>query len=191
MGQKVSVHEALHGFEFSPTGRQRVSVHESLHDLRTLTKYEEPRTPFVEVAPEQFEAALQKHPNIASIDSDRDYNGKRTFLSPDGKAGYALHHSGELNHVFSMQPGLGAHAVQDSLTRGASHLSCFDGKLPEYYKRFGFQEQRREKNWTPGGPDVVYMTHPGVAKSEGPVSLEEIRQHLLHGLRDVLKKHGQ
>lgn len=110
-----------------------------------------------EVHPHEFETAISKHPNQASLDSPRDYTNKRTFLAADGSSGYALKPDGELNHVFSLKPGHGAHAVQHALQNGARHLSAFDGKLPQYYSQFGFKEYRREKNWTPGQPDVVFM----------------------------------
>lgn len=94
-----------------------------------------PSPAYTEVAPETFEAAISKHPNQESLDNPRDYTGKRTFLDQEGASGYALK-GGELNHVFSLRSGLGEHAVRHAI---------------------GFQEQRREKNWTPGQPDVVYM----------------------------------
>lgn len=172
---------------------QRVSVHEQLHDLHGFVKH---GFSFTEVHPDQFEAALLKHPNIASIDPERDYTNKRTFLSSDGQAGYALRNDGELNHVFSMKPGLGAEAVKHSISNGAKHLSAFDGKLPKYYQQFGFQEHHREANWTPGQPDVVYMqlgappkealpsTHP----SKANMTKNEIRSALAQTLRAVLSK---
>jgi hypothetical protein len=48
--------------------------------------------------------------------------------------------------------------VQSAIERGASKLDCFDGFLPAYYERFGFVETERVPNWTPGEPDVVFMS---------------------------------
>jgi GGDEF domain-containing protein len=113
---------------------------------------------YSEVQPEHFESAISKHPNQASLDTKRSYEGKRTFLSHDGQSGFALKGDGEICHVFSMTPGHGAHAMQHAIAQGGKHLNAFDGKLADYYKRFGFQETHREPNWTPGGPDVVFMS---------------------------------
>ena len=30
-------------------------------------------------------------------------------------------------------------------------------ELKTFYEQFGFKEFKREANWTPGGPDNVYM----------------------------------
>lgn len=110
-----------------------------------------------EVSPHEFESAISKHPNQASLDSPRHYTNKRTFLSSTDTSGYALKPDGELNHVFSLTPGEGSHAVKHAINNGAKHLSAFDGKLPIYYSKFGFNEYKREPNWIPGHPDVVYM----------------------------------
>lgn len=120
---------------------------------------------FHEVPPNRFEEMVAKHPNQHSLDNPRTYDSKRTFLADDGSAGYALHSSGEINHVFSFVKGHGAHAVRDAVRRGGKHLTAFDGILPSYYKKFGFIETGREANWTPGGPDVVFMALP-TQKSE-------------------------
>lgn len=121
---------------------------------------------FRPVPSEEFESALSKLPDKSSIDTTRDYTDKRTFLSNDGLSGYALKADGELNHVFSLRPGMGAFAVKHAIQNGAKHLTCFDGFLPKYYSQFGFKEHVREQNWTPGGPDVVHMKLE-VQKAEG------------------------
>ena len=65
---------------------------------------------------------------------------------------------GELCGVFSTVKGRGDAIMRDALTAGAVRLDCFDGYLPGFYARHGFRETHREENWTPGGPDVVYMS---------------------------------
>jgi len=90
---------------------------------------------------------------IEEMPTDADY-----FLSLDGKSGYGVTMNGELVGLFSLVPGRGKDMVQEAIDMdGARRLDCFDGFLPEYYKQFGFVEYMREANWTPGGPDVVYM----------------------------------
>jgi hypothetical protein len=86
-----------------------------------------------------------------------EYSGMKTFLSADGKSGYAIKPDGDLVSVFSTQKGRGDTIVQEDIKNGAVKLDAFDGYLPTLYKKHGFEELKREKNWTPGGPDVVYM----------------------------------
>jgi len=63
----------------------------------------------------------------------------------------------ELVGLWSEVPGQGDFLVSDAVRRGATNLNCFDGYLVELYERHGFKEYRREKNYNPVGPDVVYM----------------------------------
>lgn len=67
---------------------------------------------------------------------------------------------GELCCLWSQRKGVGAFLVRHALNSGAYHLNCFDGGLVAYYKSLGFEEYKREANWTEGGPDVVFMRHP-------------------------------
>lgn len=77
------------------------------------------------------------------------------YLSANGLSGYVLA-GDELIGVFSAERA-GSALVADALARGARRLDCFDGFLVGFYERAGFSVTRREANWTPGGPDVVYM----------------------------------
>ncbi len=88
--------------------------------------------------------------------------GTRYFLWSDGVdyAGYAIRPDGELVYVFSTARGHGDAIVASAIVNGATHLDCFDGYLPSLYARHGFVETARESNWTPGGPDVVWMARP-------------------------------
>jgi hypothetical protein len=143
-------------------GGNLIKADGDIADLKSPPEYRE-------VKPDEFESVISKHPNQSALDQDRDYAGKRTFLAHDNQSGYALHESGDLCHVFSFRPGHGAHAVRHAIANGATTLNAFEGKLPEYYARFGFKESGREKNWTPGGPDVVFMSL-GKAEGDQPAS---------------------
>lgn len=81
----------------------------------------------------------------------------RTFLSPGGKSGFAIKPDGDLINVFSSEKGRGGQLMRDAVEAGPKKLDAFDGYLPKLYKKYGFNELKREANWTPGGPDVVYM----------------------------------
>ncbi len=82
----------------------------------------------------------------------------RFFLSENGRAGYGITAEGTLISVFSLDRGKGNAIVSDAIANGATNLDCFDGYLPTLYARHGFTVTHREANWTPGGPDVVFMS---------------------------------
>ena len=81
----------------------------------------------------------------------------KTFLHPDKKSGFAVKPDGDIVSLFSTQKGRGDKLAQHAKKSGGSKLDAFDGYLPKLYAKHGFKEHKREKNWTPGKPDVVYM----------------------------------
>lgn len=83
-------------------------------------------------------------------------SGYCAFLSTSGRTGFMLTPEGEIQNLFSTEHA-GVAALEQAIREGGTRLDCFDGFLPLFYERFGFREVRREPNWTPGGPDVVYM----------------------------------
>lgn len=108
---------------------------------------------------------------IADATSTFDHvEGTRYFLDDEemtGIVGYAIRPDGELVYVFSTVPGQGAAIVESALANGAVYLDCFEGYLPTFYGRHGFVEVSRVANWTPGEPDVVYMSLPGFESRHG------------------------
>jgi len=106
--------------------------------------------------------------------SESDYvkMGAQTYMTPNGKAGYALTKDKDLISVFSKQPGLGGLGIVSAIRNGAKTLDCYDGKLPQIYRKFGFREKNRgkwdkklaPKDWDYGkfdSPDVVFMEFGG------------------------------
>ncbi len=89
-----------------------------------------------------------------SLDQTR---GIRFYLSQDGLSGFGITKDQELVNLFSPEHGRGHDAVQQAIAQGAEHLNCFDTWLVSFYKKHGFVEYRREANWTPGEPGIVYM----------------------------------
>lgn len=82
----------------------------------------------------------------------------RYYLTSDMQSGFGVDSDGTLIGVFSLVKGRGPEMIRHAVNeRGAVKLDCFDGFLPEYYRQFGFVETERVDNWTPGGPDVVFM----------------------------------
>lgn len=97
-----------------------------------------------------------------------EYQNMKTFLHPDKKSGFAVKPDGDIVSVFSTEKGRGDEIVQHAKREGGKKLDAFDGYLPKLYGKHGFKEYSREKNWTPGAPDVVYMRlHPFAPK--GPL----------------------
>lgn len=111
----------------------------------------------------EFVAARLTNPEIRNATSAEvaDRTGMYRLAIEYGRVvgGYAV----QVNSDFRIElcnlwgPGYGSQLVSDALHNGAEVLDCFDGFLPEFYARHGFVEVTREPNWTPGGPDVVYM----------------------------------
>lgn len=87
-------------------------------------------------------------------------DGMRCYLNSDATAGYVIRADGELTNVFSTRRKQGDDIMRHALADGARRLDCFDGYLVGFYSRHGFEIVRREPNWTPGGPDVVFMALP-------------------------------
>ncbi len=110
----------------------------------------------------------------------------KTYLHNDGKAGYGLKQDGDLVNVFSGVKGRGDDIVTDAKVEGAKKLDAYDGYLPKLYNKHGFEELRREPNWTPKGPDVVYMGLPEhqseIISSWTPEQLKLINQGVLEKL---------
>ena len=82
----------------------------------------------------------------------------RYFLTDDGLSGFGVSGEGEMVGLFSLVRGRGSWLAFRAEAHGATRLDCFDGYLPRFYASLGWREYHREPNWTPGGPDVVYMT---------------------------------
>lgn len=115
-----------------------------------------------------FEFARQASRQIHDATSTFTHeHGTFYVLAHDNRSGFALREDGELVFVFSLVKGRGDQLVAAAVTWGALYLDCFDGYLPTLYARHGFEQVKRVPNWTPGGPDVVYMAQPGYAHRHG------------------------
>lgn len=121
--------------------------------------------PLVEVDSFDFEHAFAyarvARPLIKEATSEFDrIVGCRYFLTEDHFSGFAIRDDGELVYLHSRAYERGDRLVSAAVALGARRLDCFDGYLVDLYGRHGFIEVAREANWTPGGPDVVYMERP-------------------------------
>jgi hypothetical protein len=105
--------------------------------------------------------AWDARPEIAASVTDyRDdtHHSLRPYLSADRQSGFMIA-GDEIVGVFSAVRGRGDALVRDAIAAGGRRLDCFDGYLTRLYYRHGFVVTRRESNWSPGGPDVVWMTY--------------------------------
>lgn len=85
------------------------------------------------------------------------------YLHADGQSGFGLlpnmdGYGYDLVALWSLIPGRGDAMLDYAQSLGATTLDCFDGFLVNYYAVRGWLEYAREKNWTPGEPDVVFMS---------------------------------
>lgn len=88
----------------------------------------------------------------------------KLILTEEKDAGGGITPEGEIINIFSLKKGKGKEIMEKLIEKpGKYKLDCFDKEnceekgLPDYYKKYGFKETRREKNIKNGGPDVVYM----------------------------------
>jgi hypothetical protein len=120
-------------------------------------------------------------------------SGSSVHTVAGGKAGYVLSKEGDIQKLFnnSNMKGIGKELVMDAIVRGGRTLDCFDGFLPKYYKKFGFEVTGRDKfnpkfsspHWNTkehGKPDVVYMKMSAKAlgrftDESGKISRKRIR----------------
>jgi hypothetical protein len=114
-----------------------------------------------------------------SILSPEDYANARLFLTPDGKAGFAILNGNELvslfNHRDSPYRGVSASLVMLGVQEGGRKWENFDTYLSKIYKRLGFKEVGRYpwdeelkvsdwdyetyKKWNNGRPDYLEMEY--------------------------------
>jgi hypothetical protein len=141
---------------------------------------------------DQFHAAIaaakEASPNGAAVTlyDPEDYNHTRNFLTPDGKAGFALRGQ-DIVSVFKHPDSPYSKAAQAAVTRavqeGGRTLDAFDPQLPKLYgdagmkasSRLNWDESQRPPGWRSeaGTPDVVLMhydpSHGPYKPGDGPL----------------------
>ena len=116
---------------------------------------------FRSAAPAEFLAARNQssRPEMFTPHTPEEIASFNLFMNHERTIGAAVTPEGDIQSVFNNSgvKGAGGAAIEEAKARGGNKLDAFDGKLPGIYKAHGFEETKREKNWTPGGADVVYM----------------------------------
>lgn len=104
-------------------------------------------------------AARAASPLVASATSSPEEIGSEGefFVTADGLSGFGIV-DGTLVGLFSLAKGRGSSLIDSATAAGAQKLDCFDGYLSALYRAHGFMETSRVANWTPGAPDVVFMS---------------------------------
>ena len=171
---KISEANSIEAETLVPEGvRYRVLDKKTTKDGHTYIDVEEigfPTRYTAEASGEKFVKALKKARDesemIRNMTSDykspEDFPpGTRFYLSPDETMGFAVKPDGEATALYSTVKGrnVGGLLRNDAVAAGAEKLDAFDkeGFLPRLYQKSGFREYKREPNWTPGEPDVVFM----------------------------------
>jgi hypothetical protein len=117
--------------------------------------------------PERFKASLEKNARAGTLS---DYTlaqlgEMQLFMVKGYDAGYAIKGGNELVNLYNSggaaTKGAGPWLVIHAIEHGVTHGDHYDGFLSGFYKKLGFTEVKREKNWTEGGPDVVYIEWHG------------------------------
>ncbi len=123
-----------------------------------------PTNAFSAVSGEAFRravvAAMTADPQYQSgLSLKESYQGHTCWLGPDTSYGCAIAPDLELVNVFSRVKGGGRRIMAFVTDKWPNlHLNCFDDPhIRRFYHAYGFREVRREPNWTPGGPDVLYL----------------------------------
>lgn len=84
-----------------------------------------------------------------SVDIKPNYAGERTFMTSDGKAGFAIDpKSGEIHSVFKAKGGPPSSVpamLQAAVEQGGKWLNAFDTVLPRFYSYAGFKPVARLK----------------------------------------------
>ncbi|MEE6207235.1 MAG: hypothetical protein VZR95_04185 [Alphaproteobacteria bacterium] len=127
-----------------------------------------------------------------------EYAKMRTFLTDDGKVGFAIKDDGDVVSVFSNNGPRGAadSIMQAATSVGGKKLDAYDTFLPEIYSRHGFKVTSRDpwnnefasktwdkakmRNFNLGEPDVVYMQYDPnyYGGYEAPNSLQNVVNRL-------------
>ncbi len=112
----------------------------------------------------QYAAARLKNPLIAEncatyseLEHVETHEAVRWFGGRANAQGFGITSTGELVGLFSSVAGAGNDLIKHAIREGATYLDCFDGYLPTLYSKHGFVETRRERNYTDGQPDIIFM----------------------------------
>ena len=167
-------------------GRESIAAYAPTEDFKnTVGEFDHQSPTFYEMSPKDadvFRGAIEqsklnnKYGASVGVYSEDEYAKMRTFLTQDGKAGFALK-GNDIVSVFSSpeHKGSASSSLQLAVQEGGRKLDAFDTVLPQIYYENGFKVTGRSRwneeyipdNWNKqtfqkfnnGEPDVVYMVY--------------------------------
>jgi predicted transcriptional regulator len=167
-------------------GRESIAAYAPTEDFKnTVGEFDHQSPTFYEMNPKDadvFRGAIEKSKSnskygaAVGVYSEEEYAKMRTFLTQDGKAGFALK-GNDIVSVFSSpeHKGSASSSLQLAVQEGGRKLDAFDTILPPMYYENGFKVTGRSRwneeyipdNWNKqtfqkfnnGEPDVVYMVY--------------------------------
>jgi len=201
-------------------GRESIAAYTPTEDFKnTVGEFNHKSPTFYEMNPEDADAfkdsieqskSNSKYGAAVGVYSEEEYSKMRTFLTKDGKAGFALKNN-DIVSVFTSPEHKGAASsiLQLAVQEGGRKLDAFDTILPQIYYDNGFKvtgrsawnEEYIPDNWDKktfqdfnnGEPDVVYMvydpeddTHPSV---KSPDQYFEDYDDLIKAQDDAVEKY--
>ena len=135
--------------------------------------------------------------------SPEKYAEMRTFLTDDGKTGFAIRNDGDIVSVFNGGSKGGIDSIMPAATSaGGTKLDAFDTFLPGEYSRHGFKEVGRDvwneqfapdrwdkkamRKFNLGEPDVVYMEYDPAyyGNYQSPNSLQNVVNRLQNNIQE-------
>jgi hypothetical protein len=167
-------------------GRESIAAYTPTEDFKnTVGEFNHKSPTFYEMNPEDADAfkdsieqskSNSKYGAAVGVYSEDEYAKMRTFLTQDGKAGFALK-GNDIVSVFSSpeHKGSASSSLQLAVQEGGRKLDAFDTILPQIYHENGFKVTGRSRwneeyvpdNWDKktfqdfnnGEPDVVFMSY--------------------------------
>lgn len=168
-----------------------LSFNEYTPNMENASRFHKAMSDFKKIAGPTGEQVSQYSPE--------EYAQMRTFLTDDGKAGFAIRPDGDIVSVFKSgqtPKGAGDAIMEAAVSAGGKKLDAYDTFLPEIYSRHGFKEVGRD-TWNPqyapekwnkramkrfnlGEPDIVYMEHDPnyFGNYQSPNSLQNVVNRL-------------
>ena len=129
---------------------------------------------FHEISAKEFISLRNKsqRPEFLTPYTAEEMKGWRHFATDDG-VGFTLTDKDDIIGVVnnSGRKGAGVNALVEAIAKGGKTLDCIDGRLADYYHKFGFTEINRvawndqyaPKGWNYekyGRPDIVFFEYP-------------------------------
>lgn len=186
--RKALIAGMMGGTPDSKTGMAALSSEDLKGNKIKIKKSEDP-SDIIQVNPKTFHEKIDKFRNMNDMNranvhpySDEEYSQMQTFMTRDGKSGYAIKNNNELVSVHSSERGRGDHLVGHAVKMGATRLDAYDigGKLPSLYGKHGFQETGRyvfDPKYADPSNQVLNTHRPDFVEMSIPDNFKKIKKN--------------